>query len=341
MKRASTPITHTPPSSGLTDLTPAGGTLQVKGLRKRPPKIVLVVACAQRKRISPPVELRLSSIDAGPDERSVEWSRRIREVEASQHCAQDLYVGDHWRAACEAYGVAQQYSNRAELWVISAGYGLIPSSKLIKPYGATFATRSADSVWRGPSEGDRGERLRQWWGELEHEVALADLLPTREDGAVVIAAGAAYLAALDADLGSVLRREANHDRVSVISAGTKGDGVVLPVSGRFRAGVGGTDSSLNARTLALLARSATEHQFRRSAMAATLVRMASALPSTTRRAGRTTEDVQIARRIREMRKRDPGISRTGALRELRNDGIACEQARFRSIWRRVVGEPRQ
>jgi hypothetical protein len=290
--------------------------------------------------VSPPVELRLSSIDAGPDERPIEWSQRIREVEVSPHRAEDLYVGDHWQAACEAYRLAQQYSKRVELWVISAGYGLIPSSKLIKPYGATFATGSPDSVWRGTSEGDRVERLRHWWGALEHEVALTDLLPTRGDGAVVIAAGAAYLAALDADLERALQHDADDDRVSVISAGTKGDGVLLPVSGRFRAGVGGTDSSLNARTLALLARDAAAHQFRRSAMAATLIRMAAALPSTTRRAGRATEDAQIARRIREMRRRDPGISRTGALRELRTDGIACEQARFRSIWTRVVGDSR-
>lgn len=339
MKRASTPITRTPPSDGLADLSPDGGKSQDKVLRKRPPRIALVVACSQRKRTPPPLELRLSSIDTGPDERPTEWSRRIHEVEASQHRAQDLYIGDHWRAACEAYRLAQQYSNRAELWVISAGYGLIASSKLIKSYGATFATGSEDSVWRGPSEGDRRRRLREWWGALGHDVALTDLLPTRGDGAVVIAAGAAYLAALDADLQHTLHRDAGDDRVSVISAGTRGDGVLLPVSGRFRTGLGGTDSSLNARLLALLARDATAHQFRRSAMAATLTRMASALPSTMRRSGRRTGDAQIARRIREIRQHVPGISRTSALRELRNDGIACEQARFRSIWKRVVGEP--
>ena len=155
MKRASTPTTRTPRSSGLTDLSRDGGRTQVKAVRKRPPRVALVVACSQRKRTRPPSELRLSSIDAAPDERAVQWSRRIHEVEAAQHRAQDLYVGDHWRAACEAYRLAQQYSSRAELWVVSAGYGLIPSSKTIKPYSATFATGSADSVWRGPADGDR------------------------------------------------------------------------------------------------------------------------------------------------------------------------------------------
>jgi hypothetical protein len=282
--------------------------------------------------VPPPVELRLSSIHAGPDERPIEWSRRIREVDMSQHRAQDLYAGDHWRAACEAYRLAQQYSNRTELWVISAGYGLISSSKLIKPYGATFATGSADSVWRGPSDGDRRERLCDWWRALKHDVALTDLLPMRGDGAVVIAAGAAYLAALEVDLERALENEATGDRLSVISAGTTGNGALLPVNGRFRARVGGTDSSLNARLLAVLAGNASEHRFNRSAMAAMVAKMASRLPATDRRTGRHATDEQIARRIRTLRRRFPDISRSRALRELRDRGTACEQGRFAAIW---------
>ena len=46
--------------------------------------------------------------------------------------------------------------------------------------------------------------------------------------------------------------------VSVISAGTRGNEALLPVTGQFRAAVGGTDSALNARTLTLLAATADE-----------------------------------------------------------------------------------
>src|SRR6266516_150099 len=131
MKRASTATTRTLRSSGLTELRRDSARAPVTAVRKRPPRVALVVACSQRKCTRPPEELRLSSIEAAPDERAVHWSRRIHEVDAANHRAQDLYVGDHWRAACEAYRLAQLYSSRAELWVVSAGYGLITSSKTI------------------------------------------------------------------------------------------------------------------------------------------------------------------------------------------------------------------
>jgi hypothetical protein len=311
----------------------------VSTVRRRPPRIVLVVACSQRKRLAPPEKLRLASIRSEPSDRPRRWANRLNEVEAPRWRAADLYVGDHWHSACQAYRVAKRYSSRTELWVVSAGYGLIPSSKTIKPYGATFATGAADSVWRGPAEGDRRGGLRLWWRALGHECALIDLLPARGDGAVVVAAGASYLAAIESDLEGALQHSAAFDRLSVISAGTQGNGALLPVSGQFRAAVGGTDSALNARLLALLASEAGTHGFRRSAMAAMLTQMASRLPATPRRTGRATSDEQIVREIQAMRRRLPEIGRTRALRDLRSGGIACEQGRFASIWNRAEPGP--
>src|SRR5438105_4578850 len=104
-------------------------------LRKRPPKIVLVAACSQRKRVPPPLDLRLGSLASGPEERATQWRKRLDEVEAGRQVAIELYAGDHWHSACQAYRLARRYSSRAELWVMSAGYGLIRSNTPIKPYG--------------------------------------------------------------------------------------------------------------------------------------------------------------------------------------------------------------
>jgi hypothetical protein len=336
MRRASTHTTRTPLSVGLADLTRERAEARAKVRRKRPPRIVLVVACSQRKRVAPPPELRLSSIQAPPEIRAAEWVRRIREIESARHRAHDLYLGDHWSSVCDAFRFAQQYSSRAELWIISAGYGLIPSSTLIKSYGATFATRAADSVWRGHADGDRRSCLRSWWQALDHERALADLLPSSDNGAVVIAAGAAYIDAIDADLAEALERDGTGDRVAVISAGSRMNEAFLSANGGLRATVGGTDSALNARLLAILARDAPEHGFSRARMEATVMRMIRGAPSSTRRAGTPKTDEEVARQIKALRRRFTGISRTGALRELRKKGIACEQARFAMIWTGVV-----
>lgn len=336
MKRASTPITRTRRSDGLTDLSRGSTKTAVKVVRKRPPRIVLVVACSQRKREPVPFDLHLSSIDAALDERAVQWRRRLDEVAAVRHCAQELYTGDHWHATCAAYNLAQRYSSRAELWVISAGYGLITSSKLIKPYGATFASGSADSVWRGPMEGDRQSRLQGWWQALPHDAILPDLL--KGDGTIVIAAGALYLEALDSELSTALRNDPSGERISIVSAGSRGNGALLPVNGQFRATAGGTDAALNARMLALLAADASVHHFRRSAMTSVLMRLASHLPMTTRRVGKAVTNDEVARRIIAIRRRLPTASRTQALREVRRAGIACEQSRFASIWDSTAGD---
>src|SRR5919204_3073995 len=117
MKKASTHTTPTPRSTGLADLSHPNARGPAKGIRKRPPRIVFVVACSQRKRSVPPSELRLASIKAPADERAIEWIRRIREVRVVEHSAHDLYEGDHWHSVCEAHRLARQYSTRAELWV--------------------------------------------------------------------------------------------------------------------------------------------------------------------------------------------------------------------------------
>jgi hypothetical protein len=249
-------------------------------------------------------------------------------------------MGDHWHAACDAYRVAKRHSNRSELWVISAGYGLTSSSKPIKSYSATFASGSVDSVWRGSSEGNRRECLQQWWRTLPHDAGLPDLLD-RGDGVVVVAAGEAYLAALAADLADLLKHDASGDRVSVLSAGMRGNGALLPVSGQFRAAVGGTDAALNARVLALLAAEAPNHGFRRSGMTATLARWALNLPTRDRRVGKSVSDEEVVRRILTIRDGLPSISRTQALREFRRAGVACEQSRFASIWERAISEVSQ
>lgn len=278
----------------------------------------------------PRAELRLRSINGSLGARSIEWRRRIRSIEAAEYPAHDLYLGDHWRAACDAYKLALQYSSRAELWVMSAGYGLIPGSKSLKSYGATFANGSVDSIWRGSADGDRREYVRAWWQSLPHEEALPGLL--KGGGAIVIAAGATYLDVLTVDLTTALERDMSGDRISVVSAGSRHAGALLPVTGRFRGAVGGTDASINARVLGLLAAEAPAHHFRHSAMSATLNRLASRMPTTDRRTGNPRSDDQVVSWINGVRRRKPTISRTEALREFRGAKLACEQSRFASLW---------
>lgn len=307
------------------------------GRRKPARHIVLVAACSQRKRLPAPPDLALSSVTGSADDRIHEWRRRLARVSAPRSKALNLYAGDHWHSILDAYVAASSFSSRVDLWILSAGYGLIPGDKAIKPYSATFTARTPDSVWRGPSDGTRQERLQAWWRTLNHQTTLGELLPSR-NGSLIVVAGAAYFTAIETDVQELVSD--GSEALSIISAGTPGNGALLPVSGRLRAAVGGTDSALNARTLRYLARSVDEHQFERERMAKTLTDLARRTKPTIRRRGRSTTDAVIAKTIRSFRHRQPGISRTQALRELRASDIACEQDRFATIWWATV-KPRR
>ena len=293
---------------------------------------MIAVACSQRKRLPIPTELRVSTIPPRADDRAAVWRQRLSDVESPQSPAESLYAGDHWKWALEGYRRTQRYSHRAELWVISAGYGLIPATEAIKPYGATFATGAADSVWRGSFDGDRRQYVRDWWASLEHRASLVELIAARKDTIVVVVAGAAYLEAAARDIAVARDHDPSGERLSVISAGARGNGVLVPVDGRFREAVGGTDSSLNARLLALIAEDAAAHRFRHSAMSKRIAALASRLPPRDRQEGKTATDVEVMEHIETIRGKRPSISRTRALHELRERGIACEQRRFAMLW---------
>jgi hypothetical protein len=266
----------------------------------------------------------------------VVWRDRLEKVQSETVPACDLYMGDHWRAAREAFAAAARYTPRAELWVLSAGYGLIMSRTAIKPYSATFASGSTDSVWRGPRDGTRKACLNRWWQSLPSQSTIAELI--RGDATVLVAAGASYVDAISDELTKARRSGAADDNLFIVSAGSPPDGAFLPASGRLRSAVGGTDSSLNARLLALLATTAGRHCFRRDAMVAEFARLAGRTSSARRVAGRSAPDDELVRQIVAIRRTRPAASRTYALRELRSAGIACEHSRFASLWNRVSAD---
>src|SRR5206468_934735 len=131
----------------------AKGRQSAQQVPRRPEPVVLVAACAQRKRALAPDQLCLSTINGAPGRRLSEWRRRLVAVDAPLVSAESLYAGDHWHAVLEAFRTLQRHTPRVELWVISAGYGLIPAHQVVKPYSATFAAGNVDSVWRGPLDG--------------------------------------------------------------------------------------------------------------------------------------------------------------------------------------------
>lgn len=93
----------------------------------------LIVTCTRRKTVA-------AGDAVSPDERDVErayglWLERLVQARrgSSPMSAGELYTGQHWSRAAAA-------RNGAEMWVISAGLGLLHVSDSVVPYEATFSS---------------------------------------------------------------------------------------------------------------------------------------------------------------------------------------------------------
>jgi hypothetical protein len=85
--------------------------------------------------------------------------------------AQSLYVGSHWKETLASVKVAQVQGFTPDLFILSAGWGLVHQAQLITPYAATFANSGGDSIHRlnWPSELSTKERCRLWWESINDQ----------------------------------------------------------------------------------------------------------------------------------------------------------------------------
>ena len=234
--------------------------------RKRPPRIVLVVACSQRKRIAPPAELRLFDRRPRPTNGARSGADAYASIDAQTLPTREISTSASIGAQLSRRTtLALKFSSRAEFWVISAGHGLVASHERSSP--TAQLSRAAHPTRSGVdhADGDRRQCLRDWLASFPRKT-LVELLG--RDGTLLVTAGAPYVDALASELRVAAEADPSFERLSVISAGSRVSESRLPIDGRLRRAFGGTDNGLNARVLAFLAASAPEHHFRRTPMAA-------------------------------------------------------------------------
>lgn len=148
----------------------------------------LIVTCTRRK-----------TVDAGdtvfPDEHDAGraygiWLDRLTKAgsESPHMTAGELYSGQHWNRAAAAAA-----HTGAELWVISAGLGLLHASDPVVPYEATFSSMPCchRGLW---------ERLTTRPPTDRRCPSLRALMHERPRDRFIMAASPAYLQAVEEDL---------------------------------------------------------------------------------------------------------------------------------------------
>ena len=168
------------------------------------PRVNLLVSCSGRKTRPVSEHLRLGSlVNADATTRVRTWVDRLSSVQEGKLAALALYAGDHW-AVAKSCSSSEAFRGGANLWVASAGYGLMRADAPVAPYSATFSPGHADSV--SPRKSTR--LLQEWWRDVgawdgpEPGTArsVEDLVLESPSDPLVVAASSDYLAAMERDI---------------------------------------------------------------------------------------------------------------------------------------------
>ncbi|GAB3446531.1 hypothetical protein GCM10027517_28910 [Phycicoccus ginsengisoli] len=289
-------------------------------------KLTIVVPCTDRKSLRPQPQHLLRDLPCvSLAERHDIWRQRI-DAAVDKRPLETLYAGETWAQCRTLVGAARQAGFDPSLFVASAGLGLRPSDFEAPAYGATFAMNAPDSVGRS------GAEAQMWWSAfgVRAGLRLADVA----ESSTLIVLSESYARAMEPDLVALGEHSGDYLLVGGHRdiAGLKR----MPADLGLRAALGGTASSLNAR----MARAWLEGLDGPELTSVNRKRTWAEWSANVRRLERydrsRMSDAQVTAYVRDLRRRNPDISQTVALRNLRDAGQACEQKRFRALFNSAV-----
>lgn len=313
------------------------------------PTVRIIASCTNGKRCPVPPDLRLGQIAHGPlTQRLAAWTDRLQQGTTHRVAAVDLYRGHHWSVVRGLPTVAEAAGHKADLWVASAGYGLIPAEAHISPYSATFAASEVDSVWR-VGDGDRRTALRAWWDSLQTMPgpvtgaprSLTELASTTPDATILVIASPAYIGAMADDLSGARSSLTDPQRLIVISSRDESFPEwlaphLVPSEASLSYLLGGSRGSLHARTARRILQESGAVPLRATTLVSLYTRLVSESQRPTPAARLKLGDENVRSFIRSALAVHGSLTCTAALRKLRSTGQACEQRRFAGLYAEVT-----
>ena len=290
----------------------------------------MVVTCTDRKVAAPQEALRVRSLPADDlAARAAAWVTRLA-ASKERFPLERLYQGDHWTRAVGLSAVAERAGFAPRLWVASAGLGLRPVSDSAPSYGATFSPRHADTV-AATSAG-----TRQWWAHLQASVGATTLCNLGAAGPVIMVLSEVYSNGLAAEVKSLA---ALGGEVLLVGGAEDLPGVHrLPANAALRKPLGGTLTSLNARTAAAWLGHCTKGELLSVETQRLWEKWTQSAAQPERFSRTPLSDEQVVNFITTQHNLTPEYSRTKMHRLLRDGGMACEQKRFAQLHAQTLGD---
>ena len=275
-----------------------------------------------------------------------EWSIRLENSPTERVPALQLYKGDHWTIVCELDDVGSAAGLGVEVWIASAGYGLIPMDAEIASYGATFAPDHEDFVL-GPKPFESEKAPSEWWSWIAAwdgpapttARSVTELARQHPDTPMLVIASRAYARALELDLLDASSTLASSRNLSIVAIGFGSTSplaeFVLPGDARLSTWLGGTLTSVNARVGKAILEHVNEWGLRRDEIGRGLLGRLEELDPYTQPKRENRGDDEVRTYIRAALEANPKSAHSRLLRSFRADGYACEQGRFRRLYQDV------
>ncbi|MDA1229488.1 MAG: hypothetical protein O2856_01815 [Planctomycetota bacterium] len=310
----------------------------------------VVVTCTKRKSVAVPQRLQFRSLRRADVQTKAElWLERLRAARTDSVVVRDLYSGDHWSVARSLEGLLMSGSSPVRLWVVSAGYGLLQMDDVVKPYSATFSRNHPDSISLRITSDEPESILRNWWNALADDRSvrrsgpqtLAGIAAEFPNSPLIVIASENYLSAIDQDLMQARGELSNSDLLSIFSAGcSSANGLaphLVPCDARLQPLVGGALRSLNIRTARKALSESTRSLPTLPVLRRKFRRLLSQQPELVRIERTVMSDDDVRQFLLSELSADNTLRHTPLLRKLRDQGFACEQRRFATLFYEVKG----
>jgi hypothetical protein len=273
----------------------------------------------------------------------VAWLKQIATDRHSYTPAIELYLGNHWHIVRGIIADAGKRNIRLKVWVLSAGYGLIPVDAPIQSYAASFSS--------GPDQVTPLSDASLWWSALASWAgpvpssprSLRQLAAEQETIPMLVAASAPYIRAIHPDLMAA-SEILTPRRLALISAGLNGSrslsSILLESDERFldvNKGRGGTAHTLNAKLAAWSLEHFDEWQEDFASLRGKFHGSLNRLEPRERPERIHMTDRQVISFIRH-RIANGERGHSVLLRKLRVSGHACEQKRFKNLYNAVSAD---
>ncbi len=309
-------------------------------------KVNVVVTCTKSKTVAVPESLKLRAVKRGSvEERSSSWFQRLQNSSADRFQVRNIYKGDHWAAAKDICDIANGEKN--QVWVSSAGFGLLSLDDRVPGYSATFSGAHPDCVVSKSKVEDRRSALADWWdslcrwpkSKLRPKRSVHSLAIESPGTPLIVIGSEEYLFAMRRDLLAAIAELNNPNLLSIFSAGCKQleglDENLVPYDARMQNFVGGALRSLNMRVarwvLGECKRAKPTNDLLRKKVNEQLTRQ----PAYELPVRNLMSDDAVRKFILQELNRDSRASHSPLLRMLRDQNKACEQKRFASLFREV------